>query len=106
MEGIAGIEEAYIISRGHLKPLVHGIIQSFVRFADNLMNVVAVFLDERHRTICRSTVYNDVLNAFVGLRNNTLDGVFQYFLGVIGDGDNREFGVRMAVLISSASQAA
>ena len=54
-----------------------------------------VSVDDRESTVFGGPVHDDVFYVVVSLRDNTLDGIFQYFLGIVGHRDNRELGSRM-----------
>ena len=43
----------------------------------------------------KTMVANDIFYMVIGLRDNTLDGIFQHFFGIVGHRDNRELGSRM-----------
>ena len=91
---IITIEYPNYISSCHFKPLVHGIIQAFVRFADQGMDVLAVTVDDVQSVVFGTSVYNDVFHIPVGLGNDTLDGVFQHGTGVVRHGDDGELGLQ------------
>ena len=61
-------------------------------------SLTTVVIRERYlsmSTVFGGSVHNDVFYVVVSLRDNTLDGIFQYFLGIVGHRDNRELGSRM-----------
>ena len=94
---IAGIEKTEIVARSQADSLVHGIIQAFVRFADQGMDVLAITVDDVQSVVFGTSVYNDVFHIPVGLGNDTLDGVFQHGTGVVRHGDDGELGMNVVM---------
>ena len=95
VKAVARIQKTEIVAAGKGNRLVHGIVQSFVRFADDGSYPWTVSVDDRESTVFGGPVHDDVFYVVVSLRDNTLDGIFQYFLGIVGHRDNRELGSRM-----------
>ena len=104
VKAVAGIEETEVIARGQRDALVHGVIESAIRFADHAGNAVAVTVDDASRPILRRTVHDDVLHMMVGLGDDALDSVFQHSSGIVGDGNHAEYGSRTVVHRSGESQ--
>ena len=67
MEAVAGIEEAEIIARSQPDTLVHGVVQTFVRLAHYLCDVLLVPVCNRKRFIFGCSVDDDVLHVVIGL---------------------------------------
>ena len=64
---VARVQETEIIAAGKGDALIHSVIQSFVRFADNGVYVRAVAVDNRNGSILGSSIYDDVFYVMIGL---------------------------------------
>ena len=71
VETVSGIEETEIVAGCQVDAFVHGIVQSLVRFADDLRNAVTIPFGNGEGSVFGSTVYNDVLYVVVGLGDHT-----------------------------------
>ena len=92
VEAVAGIKEAEVIARSQSEAFVHGIVQAFIGFACHLCDVILITVYDRECLILRRSIHNDILHVAVGLRDNALDGIFQYRFGIVGHGNDAELG--------------
>lgn len=97
VEAVAGIKEAEVIARSQSDAFVHGIVQAFIGFACHLCDVLFITVYDRECLILRRSVHNDILHVAVGLRDNALDGIFQYRFGIVGHGNDAELGGGMVM---------
>ena len=67
METVSGIQETEVVARCQVDAFVHGIIQSFVRFANKQGDTVAIPFGNGEGAVFGCTVYDDVLYVVVGL---------------------------------------
>lgn len=98
MQFVAGVEETDVVARGEAESLVHGIVQTAVRFTHHFGKVLAVDAGHLQCAVLRRTVDEDVLDVRIGLFGHTLQGAFQRLFGVVGDGDEGEGWVVHGIL--------
>ena len=95
MKLIACIQETQVISCRHSDTFVHGVVKSLVWFTDDIADAFLIFMDHIQRVILRTSIYNDVLHIPIRLEDNALYGIFQDLPCIIGNGYDRELGMKI-----------
>src|SRR3546814_3193853 len=87
---IVGIDELDVFSRGQSQPLVEGVADAAVLFADPVILRAKASLDQLDRTVGRTAVDDDVLEVGEGLPLDAGDRSIERGASVEADGDETD----------------
>ena len=101
MQPVAGIQEDDIVSGGMFQSLVHRVVKSFVRFADDPDVMRACFarigihvpMNQFHGLVFGTSVDNQMFDMGESLGCHAFQGAWQCLFRIVGDcgnGDGRE----------------
>ena len=91
MEAVTGVHEVEILTTCHPDALVHGVIDTMVRFAHPVADMGCILVYELHTAIRGTSVDDDMFEVTARLGNHTLQCLPQSFCIIVVDGDDREF---------------
>ena len=91
---VAAIEAPHEVAGGDTHPLVHGIVQPFVRLGEpaDVGHCFGKLLYDFQRVVFGSTVHKDVFDVRISLAPHTFHGAGQVGFAVVNDGDDGENG--------------
>lgn len=95
MQAVTGVEETDIVACRQSQAFVHGVIQPFVRFTDDRVDVFSVSFDDVQGVVGRSPVDDDVFHIAIGLCDDALYRVFQDCACIVGHSDDGKFRMKV-----------
>ena len=107
MELVSSVQKDQIVAIGIVNALVHGIVQTIIRFTDKLdvvrivthRVILGILLYQGQGTIVTQSVYYQMLYVRISLRGDTLQRALQSLLGIIGNGNYGKLGLERFVHI-------
>ena len=95
-KGIAAVHEIQPFSPGAGDAFVHGVVNSVIRFGNQHVNTIPVFVQHIQRAVGRTAVDHDPLKILPALADNAFTGFANVFF-IIAYGNNRQFHTNVSL---------